>query len=630
MRGRLVRRLFVAASAVALIPACGDAGDGDDPVVAPGAFTLSSPAHMAVGQAVAPTLSWTASSGAAFYVLQISIDATFMPVIFEQWGIAATSVVPTALLGHSEAYYWRVAAVNAAGSVVASNGPFRFDTVAPPGVITAPTLAGLGSPARRVPTFAWSGGTNATTWTLQIDEGGGNFSTPVRQMSGLRASTARLDVALAAGTAFKARVLPDGDTGTPSNEINFTTETAGVGDLDTSLGGTGRLVSAFSGRANAVAVDDNGDIYLAGAVVGANFDMAVFKMRPDGSADPFFGSNGMATADFFGFNDEAIALILDGSKRPVVAGYATTGSLRGVFAMARFTTAGVLDTAFDTDGKTSFDGTDNTNVGAANGNAIARGLAPWNTSYVIGGDDDNTTNVYFVRVDADGDMDGTFGTAGVSTLNAGDSVRLSSLKAEGTTSIVGVGSVEPVAADVDTALFKVDGAGAGVAGFGTNGLKVQALEGLTDDQGQGLVISGTEIVVAGYRGSLADTNLEPVLSRYQLSDGALIETTLLSHGGAGFVGLDSANAVAGPTSGNHFILAGLAGPSNGTLQNFGFFRVETDGDVDATFGSNGRHFDLGSGAGEQALAVVIDLEGRILAAGISGGRMALVRLFNAP
>lgn len=627
MRGRLFRRLFVAASVLALIPACGTGGTegGGSSPTPPGAFTLTSPADLAVTQPVAPTLSWTASEDAVSYVLQLSVDATFIPVAYEQRGIAGTSVAPSVLLAHSETYYWRVAALNAAGSTVASNGPFSFSTLAA-GVVTVPTMTLVASPSSRVPTFSWTG-TNATSWTLQVDLSAGNFTSPVRQMAGLKASTATLDVALAAGTAYKARVLAtDGGTTETSTHVSFTTESTGPGQYDLGFAGSGRLFTTFASEANAVAKDGAGNIYVAGsASTSGGLDMIVLRLRPDGLPDPFFGSNGIATVDFYGFNDEALALVVDGD-RPVLAGYATTAANRRVFALARLTGTGALDTTFHVDGKSAFDGADNADIGT--NNAVARGLAPWSAGYVIGGDDDATTNVYFARVGSTGVLDNTFSGDGISVLNAGHSVRLSGLAAEGTTSVVGVGSVaiNDAVDDEDIALFKVDSAGAGVSGFGTNGVRLSGLDANLHDRLQGVLIDGSTIVATGYVAVTSATNFEPLLGRYSLADGTVQGTSTESFGGVGFVGQDSGNAIARASTGD-YVIAGRAGVSNGANGNFGFFRFNSDGSTDAGFGADGIHLELGS-AEDQALGLMIDAEGRIVAVGIAGGRIAIVRVFN--
>ena len=86
----------------------------------PGAFNKMSPSHWAGGQSLTPTLTWTASLGAAGYEYCISTTAggctTWIPV-----GNVTTIVIGTPLLPNT-AYYWQVRAVNATTFTLANSG----------------------------------------------------------------------------------------------------------------------------------------------------------------------------------------------------------------------------------------------------------------------------------------------------------------------------------------------------------------------------------------------------------------------------------------------------------------------------------------------------------------------------
>ena len=97
-------------------------------VVAPAAPTLSSPANAATNQTLSPTLSWTASAGAASYGLQVSTDQNFGSTIFDQSGITGTSQSLSGLT-NGTVYYWRVNATNSGGTSAYSS-VFSFTTTA--------------------------------------------------------------------------------------------------------------------------------------------------------------------------------------------------------------------------------------------------------------------------------------------------------------------------------------------------------------------------------------------------------------------------------------------------------------------------------------------------------------------
>ncbi len=77
--------------------------------------TLSSPTHQATNVCVTPTLSWSASTGAMSYDLQVSTSSTFTSTVINESFIASTSYY-TGSLSMGVTYYWRVRAVGAAGT----------------------------------------------------------------------------------------------------------------------------------------------------------------------------------------------------------------------------------------------------------------------------------------------------------------------------------------------------------------------------------------------------------------------------------------------------------------------------------------------------------------------------------
>lgn len=86
------------------------------PLAIPVAPTLSAPANAATNVTRTPTMSWNAVTGAATYEIQISTTNTFATVAFGRTGLTARSIRVTPQLGSVTAYFWRVRAVNAAGT----------------------------------------------------------------------------------------------------------------------------------------------------------------------------------------------------------------------------------------------------------------------------------------------------------------------------------------------------------------------------------------------------------------------------------------------------------------------------------------------------------------------------------
>ncbi|MGW2826271.1 calcium-binding protein [Streptomyces sp. NPDC001443] len=123
------------------------------------------------------------------------------------------------------------------------------------------------------------------------------------------------------------------------------------GTLDNTFSGDGRVFADFGSPTEAqdVAVDSSGRIVAAGYYGG---DVAVLRLRSDGTPDTTFGGDGTVTADPAGpvpqegGHGRALALQPDG--KILVGG--EVGTTRFDFALLRFNTDGSLDTSFDGDG----------------------------------------------------------------------------------------------------------------------------------------------------------------------------------------------------------------------------------------------------------------------------------------
>lgn len=121
------------------------------------------------------------------------------------------------------------------------------------------------------------------------------------------------------------------------------------GTLDTSFSSDGKAAFDFAGGTDysfSIALQTDGKILLSG-VASNNF--GTLRLNPDGDLDTSFASSGKSSIDIGSSTTDYIRGILvlpDG--KIVLAGYSA-----GRFAIAKLTSAGVLDTEFDADGKLS-------------------------------------------------------------------------------------------------------------------------------------------------------------------------------------------------------------------------------------------------------------------------------------
>jgi subtilisin-like proprotein convertase family protein len=86
---------------------------------------LTSPANGATGVSITPNFTWSASTGATSYTIQIATDASFTNIV--QTGTPATNSYTASALNITTTYYWRVRAENSCGNSAYTAG-FSFTT----------------------------------------------------------------------------------------------------------------------------------------------------------------------------------------------------------------------------------------------------------------------------------------------------------------------------------------------------------------------------------------------------------------------------------------------------------------------------------------------------------------------
>jgi YVTN family beta-propeller protein len=285
-------RLTLLLAAALLIPACGKGGSTPPPppVPAPGAFTLTSPSAGATNRPLQPTFTWTASSDAASYRLEVATDSGFAGIALDQAGVAAPTFTPSSDLARATDYWWRVTAVNASGQVVATNAPRTFRTIPfPPEVFSQLAPEAGQAFVGTTPKFEWTASAGADTFTFQLSTFT-DFSVLVQSAFLTSATLSLNSTALSPAMTYYWRVIADNPGGsTTAGPRSFTTEPV----LGTVHARTGTLVDlAFDAGRNRVYLSNNtnGTVevfdvgtssFLAPVAVGA--DPRGMDLTPDGS-----------------------------------------------------------------------------------------------------------------------------------------------------------------------------------------------------------------------------------------------------------------------------------------------------------------------------------------------------------
>jgi uncharacterized delta-60 repeat protein len=132
------------------------------------------------------------------------------------------------------------------------------------------------------------------------------------------------------------------------------------GVLDTAFGTAGKVTTDMSGNlrgdsVSTMAISKTGEVYVAGYSRGSTIDLAVVKYTSAGVLDTSFSSDGIVAIDFFSSQDDArtIQVLTNGSI--VVGGYAINGNGDSVSALVKLTSSGELDQAFGAGGKITGD-----------------------------------------------------------------------------------------------------------------------------------------------------------------------------------------------------------------------------------------------------------------------------------
>src|SRR5580658_7583215 len=190
---------------------------------------------------------------------------------------------------------------------------------------------------------------------------------------------------------------------------------AQAGSLDTTFGTGGTVTTSFAdGVAGFGAFEQsNGDIVTVAQVNFVNnvgTGIGLVRYTSAGELDTTFGTNGITVTTFAGISFDPFGFAVQKNGGILIGGVATTTSGLNKFGMARYTSNGVLDTTFGTNGLVT------TKVGTRSDAPSALLLQP-NGQIVMGGFEvagGNIPGMSLVRYNATGTLDTTFGKGGIS------------------------------------------------------------------------------------------------------------------------------------------------------------------------------------------------------------------------
>ena len=346
----------------------------------------------------------------------------------------------------------------------------------------------------------------------------------------------------------------------------------------------------------------------------------------NGALDPAFGAGGLAVVPFGeALGDVADMAIQPDGKIVVVGDMTFSPSGNRDFTVARYNQDGTLDPSFSGDGVASvaFD------LGGGK-NDRATGVAiqyATNAIVVVGtvdGAGGNTSDFGVAQFNPEGTLDTAFGTAGKQVidfnLGGGSADQANDVVIQHNSKIIVAGSAEvgPMPGNVDFAVAQLNSDGSLDTNFGTGGKVTYGFTPNLADRATAVTVQDdSRIVLAGtvQRNDFFDVDFGVVRLRPDgqpdaPSSNAVIPFNFVANG------VDVASDVAVQPDGK-IVVAGTVERAGGNLD-FGVVRLTSSLLLDLPFGTGGKQtvaFDLGGGDEDRGRALALQADGRIVVAG---------------
>ncbi|MBC7938981.1 MAG: hypothetical protein H7Z19_04330 [Chitinophagaceae bacterium] len=463
----------------------------------------------------------------------------------------------------------------------------------------------------------------------------GVSASPVVIASGANSATITLLAQPSAPHSLPTSAKAAGSAGNQNSQNVSKPLTVTVGGLpgmvDTSFNGGAQLTSVGEGEdyAFAMAVQADGKVVTVGrtATNAGGTDIAITRHLRDGTLDPSFGSGGkVITAVAPGrAADEGRAVLIQPDGKIVVGGYTDATGTDKDFLIVRYNADGSLDSGFGTGGRTITpigNSTDQVHalVRQADGKIVAGGSATFT----------QTTGQDFalVRYNANGSLDGSFGSGGKVTTPIGSAGDL--IYSVATQSIAGQERIVAVGGEGTFMAARYMPNGTLDTSFGNNGKVATLFTSVIGAARSVIVGADNKLVISGHIGH--------EFSMVQLHADGSLDTSFGSGGkvttAVSTTNWDEATAVVRQADGK-LLVGGWVYDGVSTNGDFVVLRYNVDGSADTGFGSFGRVItgvapNSRSDSG-RALALQVDERVdtvRVLQAGEasdSGNKFALLR-----
>jgi uncharacterized delta-60 repeat protein len=348
-----------------------------------------------------------------------------------------------------------------------------------------------------------------------------------------------------------------------------------AGEIDATFG-TGGVVKVRSeannsARGYGMVLQPDGKIVMAGWNWPSTIDFCVMRFNADGSFDNTFGTGGKVTTPIGAGNDEGTNVALQNDGKIVVTGSSFNASGNTDYVVARYTTAGVLDSTFGTNGFVTtdinaYDIPEGIAINSVTGAITIAGTS--NSDYsLLGNHHTGNGDFTVVRYTSAGVLDGSFGTGGIATfdISSGSADAAHGLAVQADGKLIVAGTTVRTVNNKDVVVLRLTTAGALDASFGTGGIAIENYDGVnSDDDCRSVAVqSNGRIVIGGNVDAFPNTTgLKPIgLMLMRFTTGGALDPSFDGDGraAANIAWTDNDFGMALALSGNRIYLAGSSG-----------------------------------------------------------------------
>ena len=388
-------------------------------------------------------------------------------------------------------------------------------------------------------------------------------------------------------------------------------------------------INSGSDKAYGIALQSDGKIIVIGmtssAITGKDF--ACVRYNTDGSLDTAFGTAGIVTNDIqIGSDDVAYSVAIQSDGKILLAGYSDDGSNKNA-AIIRLNTNGSLDATFGTSGKvlTEFisgkaDEIKTIKIHALTGNIIVGGTSSTTST---------ASQAVIARYTSAGVLDSTFNTTGkVLLTNASGSgtyyyvIEDLAVKSNGKISAVGWINQQGLQWSANYYGCRLNSNGTLDTSFSTDGLIVTNGGFNGDDKSFSMILNADDSILQSGGGYLSTLEYDYFLGLYDSNGSTATGKALFDYGSL----VKDISYAMGIDSTGKIVLAG-SNVTSITSSTFGIGRVNANYTIDTTFGTSGKvTTTFGTNTTNEAFDMAIQpADDKIIAVGYSGNDFAIAR-----